>query len=432
MPIDLSRLAQRAGELGCAPTASDEERHAAGLFVVVGVGAAAAGLLWGVAYAALGRPTSAAIPGGFAIVAAAAALLVMMRHRLGRTRELLLFMILLLPVMLQASLGGYVLGSAVLLWGFIAPLGALVFFGVRAAIPWLVAFLGAAVASAIFEPGVAKFAPSFPTAIQTAFFALNLCGVAALVMLVLAYFRTQRDQAMERSENLLLNVLPGEIATRLKRMEYPIADRFEEVSVLFGDLVGFTVRSANEPPEQTVAMLNEFLSGFDGLATRLGLRPIRTLGDSYVAVAGVPVPRSDHCEAIADMALGMMREVDRLNRANGWDVSFRIGINTGPAIAAVVGRHRFTYDVWSDAVNLASRMESTGVPGRIHVSETMYRRLRANYAFESRGEIDVKGKGLMSTYFLLGRLDAVDAVGERVTPRSQSAAYHLRDSKSRQ
>lgn len=374
--------------------------------MVVAVGAAAAGLLWGVAYAVLGRPVSAAIPGGFAVAAAAAALIVITRHRLGRSRELLLFLILLLPVMLQASLGGYVQGSAVLLWGFIAPLGALVFFGVRAAIPWLAAFLLTAVVSAIFEPAVTKFAPSFPTAIDTAFFALNLSGVAALVTLVLAYFRTQRDQAMERSESLLLNVLPAEIARRLKRKEYPIADRFEEVSVLFGDLVGFTVRSATEEPEETVAILNEFLSAFDVLAAHLGLRPIRTLGDSYVVVAGVPVPRRDHCEAIAEMALGMMDEVGRLNQANGWDIKFRIGINTGTAIAAVVGRHRFTYDVWSDAVNTASRMESSGVPGRIQVTDATYDRLHESYRFEPRGEIEVKGKGLMSTYFLVGRASA--------------------------
>jgi adenylate cyclase len=404
--FDLTTLAHRAGELATTPDASEDDRHAAGLFLVVTVGAAMAGLLWGIAYVALGRPVSAAIPGGFTVAAAAAVVAAMSRHRLGRLRELVLLLMLLLPPLLQASLGGFVKGSAVVLWAFMAPLGALVFFGVRAAFVWLGAFLAIAVVGALLESRLAAGAPSFPAPIETAWFAFNLSGVAALVTLVLAYFRSQRDQAMARSESLLLNVLPPEIALRLKRNENPIADRFEEVSVLFGDLVGFTMRSATEEPEETVAVLNEFLSAFDVLAAHLGLRPIRTLGDSYVVVAGVPVPRQDHCEAIAEMALGMMDAVARLNQANGWDIQFRIGINTGPAIAAVVGRHRFTYDVWSDAVNTASRMESSGVPGQIQVTQATYDRLRDRYRFEARGQIDVKGKGLLSTYFLVGRANA--------------------------
>ena len=232
---------------------------------------------------------------------------------------------------------------------------------------------------------------------------LNFCGVAAFVTLVLANFRVQRDRAMARSERLLLNVLPPEIAQRLKRQEYPIADRFDEVSVLFADMVGFTERSAREPPEVTVVVLNEFLTAFDGLAERHGLRPIRTIGDSYLVVGGLPVPRADHAEAVADMARDMLDEINALNQRHGWGVSFRIGMNTGPAMAAVVGYHRFTYDVWSDAVNTASRMESSGIPGRIQVTEETYRRLGARYCFEPRGTVDVKGKGRMTTYFLVGR-----------------------------
>lgn len=220
--------------------------------------------------------------------------------------------------------------------------------------------------------------------------------------LVLAFFRMQRDEAMSRSESLLLNVLPPEIAVRLKRQEYPIADHFEDVSVLFADLVGFTVRSAAEAPEATVSILNEFFSAFDDLARGLGLRPIRTTGDCYLVVGGLPVPVDGHCEAIADMALAMLQAIDGLNRQHGWDVNFRIGVNSGPAMAAVVGRHRFSYDVWSDAVNIASRMESTGEPGRIQVTETVYLRLRAKYRFERRGELEVKGKGPTTTYFLVG------------------------------
>jgi guanylate cyclase len=409
-----ARLVRRAADLAASPGASDDERLASGLFLIVTGSGGAAGVLWAIGYAAMGRPLAAAIPGAFAVAAVVMCSWLVRRRGLGRLRELMLLLILLLPALLQASLGGYVKGSAVIVWSFFAPLSALVFFGPRAGWGWLGAFVAVVGISALLDPALAAAIPPLPAFAQTALFAFNFCGVAAIVTLVLAYFRIQRDQAMERSDRLLLNVLPPEIAERLKRQEYPIADRFDEVTVLFADMVGFTERSAAESPEVTVAVLNEFLTAFDGLAERHGLRPIRTMGDSYLVVGGLPVPRADHAEAIADMALDMLQEVSVLNQRHGWDVSFRVGVNSGPAMAAVVGHHRFTYDVWSDAVNTASRMESSSVPGRIQVTEETYRRLGAKYSFEPRGAIEVKGKGLMTTYFLLGRLrkaERFDRVG---------------------
>src|SRR5207302_9668689 len=286
---------------------------------------------------------------------------------------------------------------------FFAPLSALVFFGPRAGWAWLLGFVAVTAVSAVFDAPLARSIPPLPDAAQTALFVFNLCGVAGIVTLVLAYFRIQRDEAMQRSERLLLNVLPPEIAERLKRQEYPIADRFDDVSVLFADMVGFTERSAAEPPDVTVAVLNEFLGTFDELAQHHDLRPIRTMGDSYLVVGGLPVPRPDHAQAIADMALDMLDRVNALNQQHGWAVAFRIGVNSGPAMAAVVGRHRFTYDVWSDTVNTASRMESSGAAGRIQVTEETYRRLSMTHRFECRGQIEIKGKGPMTTYFLTGR-----------------------------
>src|SRR5438270_13389502 len=324
-------------------------------------------------------------------------------RELGRLREFMLLLILLLPAVLQASLGGYVKGSAVIMWSFFAPLSALVFFGPRAGWAGLVGFFAVTAASAVVDTPLARSIPPLPYAAQTALFVFNLCGVAGIVTLVLAYFRIQRDEAMRRSERLLLNVLPPEIAERLKRQEYPIADRFDDVSVLFADMAGFTVRSASEPPAVTLAVLNDILGTFDELAQHPDLRPIRTMGDSYLVVGGLPVPRPDHAQAIADMALDMLDRVDALNQQHGWAVAFRIGVNSGPAMAAVVGRHRFTYDVWSDTVNTASRMESSGAAGRIQVTEETYRRLSMTHQFECRGQIDIKGKGPMTTYFLIGR-----------------------------
>ena len=398
-----ARLVRRAAEMAAGPTASDDDRQASGLFLIVAGSGVAAGVLWAISYGLLGRPLSAAIPGGFAIVVAIVVWRLGHTRRLGHLREIILLLILLLPAILQASLGGYVKGSAVIVWSFFAPLSALIFFGPRAAWEWLAGFIALVVISALFDAALARSVPPLSGVAQTALFAFNFAGVAAFVTLVLAYFRIQRDQAMERSERLLLNVLPPEIAQRLKRQEYPIADRFDEVSVLFADMVGFTERSAVESPEVTVGILNEFLTTFDNLAERHGLRPIRTTGDSYLVVGGLPVPRPDHAEAVADMALDMLTEVDALNRRHDWAVSFRLGVNTGPAMAAVVGHYRFTYDVWSDAVNTASRMESSGAPGRIQVTEETYRRLCDRYQFEPRGQIEVKGKGPMTTYFLVGR-----------------------------
>jgi class 3 adenylate cyclase len=398
-----SRWARRAADIAAKPGGRDDDRLASGLFLLVTASGAAAGLLWAVAYALLGRPLSAAIPGAFAVVAALVGLRLLQTRELGRLRELVLLLILLLPAVLQASLGGYVKGSAVVMWSFFAPLSALVFFGPRAGWAWLGGFIAVTAVSALVDAPLARSISPLPYVAQTALFAFNLCGVAGVVTLVLAYFRIQRDEAMERSERLLLNVLPPEIAERLKHQEYPIADRFDEVTVLFADMVGFTERSAGESPEVTVGVLNEFLTAFDELAQQHSLRPIRTIGDSYLVVGGLPVPTPDHAQAVANMALDMLDKVNGLNQLHGWTVSFRIGVNSGSVMAAVVGRHRFTYDVWSDAVNTASRMESSGVPGRIQVTEETYRRLFPTYTFECRGQIDIKGKGPMTTYFLTGR-----------------------------
>jgi class 3 adenylate cyclase len=411
MKAAASRWARRAADLAAKPGARDDDRLASGLFLLVTASGAAAGLLWAVAYALLGRPLSAAVPGAFAVVAALVGVRLVRSRELGRLREVLLLLILLLPAVLQASLGGYVKGSAVIMWSFFAPLSALVFFGPRAGWAWLGGFIAVTAGSALVDAPLARSISPLPYGAQTALFVFNLCGVAAIVTLVLAYFRIQRDEAMQRSEGLLLNVLPPEIAERLKRQEYPIADRFDDVSVLFADMVGFTERSAAEAPDVTVAVLNEFLSTFDELAQQHGLRPIRTTGDSYLVVGGLPVPRPDHAQAVANMALDMLEGVNRLNQENGWAVGFRIGVNSGPAMAAVVGRHRFTYDIWSDTVNTASRMESSGAPGRIQVTEETQSRLSLTHRFECRGQIDVKGKGPMTTYFLIGRQSEVTIDG---------------------
>ena len=207
----------------------------------------------------------------------------------------------------------------------------------------------------------------------------------------------------EKSERLLLNVLPEAIAHRLKEGEATIADACPAATVLFADLSGFTEYSGRVDARQLVGLLDEIFSTFDRLAAAMGVEKIKTIGDAYMAVAGVPVPRTDHADTMALMALGMLDAFRDLVQARGLALELRIGIHSGPVVAGVIGRHKFSYDLWGDTVNTASRMESHGEPSRIHVSPTTRELLGDRFRFADRGEISVKGKGPMHTSFLLGR-----------------------------
>jgi class 3 adenylate cyclase len=226
----------------------------------------------------------------------------------------------------------------------------------------------------------------------------------AAVLVLGEAVRTRRalQREKERSEQLLLNVLPAPIAARLEEQEDVIADAFPEVTVLFADLVDFTRRSQRNSPQQVVQILDELFTAFDRLTRRHGLEKIKTIGDAYMVAGGLPEPRPNHAEAMADLALAMQIEVARRGDPNGRPLQVRIGIDTGPVVAGVIGTDKFSYDLWGDTVNTASRMESTGVAGCIQVTDRAYRRLRDGYRFQRRGVVAVKGKGEMVTWFLVG------------------------------
>jgi len=207
----------------------------------------------------------------------------------------------------------------------------------------------------------------------------------------------------KKTESLLLNILPEPIAQRLKDGEGAIADKFEEATILFADLVNFTQISTTMPATKLVYLLNEIFSSFDQLTEKYGLEKIKTIGDAYMVAAGIPIPRPDHAEAMAEMALDMVSAIKELNVKLDSDFDLRIGINSGPVVAGVIGTKKFIYDLWGNAVNTASRMESHGIPGRIQVSIYTYQLLRDVYDFEDRGPIEIKGKGEMRTYLLYGR-----------------------------
>jgi adenylate cyclase len=213
------------------------------------------------------------------------------------------------------------------------------------------------------------------------------------------------DAERRVSERLLLNVLPRSIAERLKRGAGTIADSFPEATVIFADIARFTPISSRLAPEEVVAWLNDVFSAMDHLAEQHGLEAIKSIGDAYMVASGLPEARPDHAEAAAEVALAFCRELADRTTPGGEPLRVRIGMHTGPVVAGVIGRRKFAYDLWGDTVNTASRMESHGESGRIHVSPATYERLRHRFLFEERGEVEIKGIGSMQTYFLTGRKD---------------------------
>jgi adenylate cyclase len=304
-----------------------------------------------------------------------------------------------------AMFGGLLPSGLVVVFGLSFVLGALLAIGLEAAIWWLVAFAASVVYAVVIPDWVDPiYQPSDPSADA----AFNLIAQGILTLAVLAYFARQRDRFQQRSDDLLHNILPNEIAARLKDGNTMIADDFASASVLFADVVGFTPMSAGMSPAELVGMLNDVFTRFDEFVAELGLEKIKTVGDEYMVAAGVPRSRSDHAHAIAELALRIQDHV-ATNQVNGHRLSLRIGINSGPVTAGIIGTHKFAYDLWGDTVNTASRMESEGVPGSIQVSPATYELIKDAYVCETRGPIAVKGKAEMTTYLIISKRDAPGA-----------------------
>ena len=406
LPAALRRLA----ELGVDPTDSDDERLRKVTLTLAAMLMATMAIVWVATYWSLSLWRSGAIPFTYQLATVAGLMAFARTKRFGPFCTSQLVMMFALPVLLQASLGGFQASSAVELWAVMAPLGALLFLGARRATPWFVAFVAATVASGVVEPSLGGEG-HVPTSIVITFFVLNVLGVSTTVYVLLRYFMGERERALtalrieqDRSEGLLLNVLPATIAERLKNGADVIADDLDMVAVLFADLVGFTAFANARPAAEVVVVLNRLFSGFDELADRHGLEKIKTIGDSYMVAGGLPVPHPDHTAAIAEMALDMCDVVERFRAETGIELAVRVGIDTGPAVAGVIGHRKFSYDVWGDTVNMASRMESHGLPGCIQVTEAVQVQLSGRYECRLRGTIDVKGKGPTTTYVLVGRL----------------------------
>jgi len=401
----LRQLVEGIAFSGVAATDSEAIRVRKVSLTLAAVTVTVLSVVWVGTYLALGLPVSAAIPFAYQVVSIVSLAWFARTKDYRRFRSSQLILIILLPFLLQWSLGGYVASSAVSLWALVGALGALFFFSPRAAIPWFVAFIGLTIASGLAEPVLAQRAASIPVPVATAFFVLNISGVSVTSYLLLQYAVRARDAAMASSEALLLNVLPRSIAERLKRGAGTIAESHADVTVLFADVVDFTPFTQRTAPERVVGVLDEIFSAFDHLAEEHGLEKIKTIGDAYMVASGLPDPRDDHAAAAAEMALDMLAAVERLRSTLELDLTIRIGMDSGPVIAGVIGRRKFIYDLWGDTVNTASRMESHGLPGRIQVTEATFERLGSGYLFEDRGEVAVKGKGALRAYLLLGRAE---------------------------
>jgi class 3 adenylate cyclase len=428
-PVWLRRLI----DLGVLPSDSEEVRLRKSVLTLSSVLMATLSCVWVVTYAVLGLWLSAAIPLAYQLASVTSIYTFARTRRYQLFRVSQLWMSLLLPFALQWSLGGFANSSAVSLWAFTCPVGALLFVGARQAVPWFIGF-GALVAfSGAIDPALSAGAPEIPAGVMVTFFVLNILGVSTTAYVLLQYFVRARERALAelrveraKSERLLLNVLPESVANRLKESDEVIADGFASATVLFADIVGFTLLAQELAQADTVDLLDRVFARWDELAARHGVEKIKTIGDAYMVAAGIPTPREDHAEAIADMALEMGAELERCAGESGQALEVRIGIDTGPVVAGVIGRSKFSYDLWGDTVNTASRMEHHGLPGAIQLSERAHERLGDRYEMRRRGTIEVKGKGPMTTYLLLKKLGDGSA-GAMARPNKATASHSPRD-----
>jgi len=403
------RLLARLAGIGAEPGDDEETRASKALLVLISTLILPVSFLWSVLYLVFGSPVGW-VPLGYFLVLLGSLVV------FSRTRDFETFLrvgqvaIMLAPTLSMIPLGGFLGAGGVGLWGILAPLGALVFNDVRSATRWYAAWLAVFLGSGLTGDLIGRIGPAVPRWFTSTMLGLNVAVGGTIVFTLLAVFARQRTDALialrdeqAKAENLLLNILPRSIADRLKAETRTIADQFSSASILFADVVDFTPLAERLPPAEVVGVLDHLFSHFDLLAERHGLEKIKTIGDCYMAAAGVPSPRPDHAAALALMALDMQAAMSSVDEIACLGLELRVGINSGPVVAGVIGRKRFLYDLWGDAVNVASRMESHGTSGRIQITRATKELLEDKFVCEPRGTIALKGKGEMEAWYLVGR-----------------------------
>ena len=407
--------------LGVEPGDSEELRLNKSLLMLATGLVSTAIMVWVAIYSILGPYISSSTPLAFQLLLVGNLLLYIKLRDFNFFRITQLALFLFLPFVAQWTGGTIISTSGVVLWALLAPVGAILCIGVRQSVGWFLAWVALTALS-----GAADFYLADPIFVEKAtvplrttivFFALNFISVSTIIYMLLtlsiaekrkmakslqaAHEQVQFEQ--ERSEKLLLNILPQPVADRLRSSDKTIADGFADVTVMFGDIVNFTQVASAMSPSQVFAMLNQIFSAFDELAEAHGLEKIKTIGDAYMVAGGLTEEPADYTAAIADLAIAMRDLLRRDFAVNAMHLEIRIGIGTGPIVAGVLGKKKFIYDLWGDTVNIASRITTEGVPGMIQCDTTTYHRLTTSFDFHEPQTIYLKGKGNMTVYRLIGR-----------------------------
>ncbi len=384
-------------------------------------------MLWLAIYWAMGIRFSATVPLCYLALSGGSLALYLWNRNFGLFRFIQVSLFLFVPFIMQWSIGSYVSSSGVMLWALLAPVGVMIFQGPRESLPWFFAYIVMTATSGFFDYYLGEGAQQGVTMQSIAvFFSLNFAAMSTIVYLLISYFIRQRDKLQanldtqhrllqleqEKSERLLLNILPGPIADRLKEQQMTIADGFADVTVMFADIINFTQLSEEMPPKFMVTMLNEVFSHYDRLAEQHGLEKIKTIGDAYMVAGGLDLhhrydaehtPPADYTTAICELALDMRDYMNSQAGVKRARLQIHVGIGTGPVVAGVIGMKKFIYDLWGDTVNIASRVTAEATAGMILVDHTTYRRVRHSFEFEGPHTISVKGKGEVTVYRLTSR-----------------------------
>jgi class 3 adenylate cyclase len=375
-------------------------------------------MLWLAIYWMMGLKFSSNVPLGYQIISVGSLIYYVRTRNFVVLRFIQLNLFLFAPFIMQWSIGSSITSSGVMLWALLAPIGALVASGWRESIPWFVAYIVLTAVSGFFDYYLSVgTATGIPMDTIGVFFALNFAAMSSLLYFLVRYFvietekiKKQLDlqhallaEEQKKSERVLFNVLPSAIAERLKNNQGLIADGYADVTVMFADLVNFTQLTEQMSPEQMVGLLNTVFSGFDELSEKYGLEKIKTIGDAYMVVGGLSRERPDYVEDMANMAIEMLEFVAKHPALVKRSLGIHIGIATGPVVAGVIGTKRFIYDLWGDTVNIASRLTDDATEGNILTDKLTYNRLRHEFLFEPPNVLNVKGKGEMTSYRMIGR-----------------------------
>jgi adenylate cyclase len=349
---------------------------------------------------AQGLPLSWIVAVSMPLVSATNLAVLARTRRFARYVHVLILMVLAFPAVIEISLGGLAGSSAALVFAFLGPVLALLGLGPRRATAWFAAFAALVIGVILLDPPISSRMPVQPYPMRLVWYAANLLVPFGFTFALLHYTDVRRRRAEARSNELLTNAIPAAIAVRLQRGEERIAESYPDTTDLFADLAGFTPWVRRTDPARVVGFLDQLFSRFDELAAAAGVEKIKTVGDEYMAVAGAPEARADHAAAAVRLARGMLAAVDKATRGMDAPLELRIGLASGPVIGGVIGERRILFDLWGDTVNTASRMQSSGVPGRIHVAASTRALLGDQERFDAREPTDVKGLGPMTTYLL--------------------------------